>query len=443
MAHNSPALPTPPSQFLPHLSNHQLTETRRLLQPFLSYESWLRTAFADGNVEVDKLANMVPIYDGEQNGFKIRTIDRVRADGAKYIMPLPDHVREEDSTLAIAASFEEYTRNFHGFSHGILQGIDWSNIVVVGSSALLPLLSRRRGVPDSSPEEYFQKIASKSDIDIFLYGLESEDAAIILVSQLESMVRMNQGSNHGEGLSRRSKNAITFLSPKQPYRHVQVVLRLYRSISEILTGIDLDCSCVAFDGRQVYSNPRGISAIATRTNMIDLSRRGPAYEYRLWKYRKYNFEVFWDSLDRSRINPILFNPFLTVFDRVQGLGRLLLYEKELQEGISKEGKEGDDWEKQLLSRIDESGGSSSQVRGDYDPYGILSGEEVTAGTVYENLESHPDESCQHGTIQEVIEGKSSGVGNHEYLIGRVRFNQHTSGRPQITETLEPLVQGNW
>ncbi|KAJ3575038.1 hypothetical protein NPX13_g4171 [Xylaria arbuscula] len=352
---------------------------------------------------------MVPIYDGEQNGFKIRTIDRVRADGAKYIMPLPDHVREEDSTLAIAASFEEYTRNFHGFSHG--------NIT--------------------------RKIASKSDIDIFLYGLESEDAAIILVSQLESMVRMNQGSNHGEGLSRRSKNAITFLSPKQPYRHVQVVLRLYRSISEILTGIDLDCSCVAFDGRQVYSNPRGISAIATRTNMIDLSRRGPAYEYRLWKYRKYNFEVFWDSLDRSRINPILFNPFLTKFDRVQGLGRLLLYEKELQEGISKEGKEGDDWEKQLLSRIDESGGSSSQVRGDYDPYGILSGEEVTAGTVYENLESHPDESCQHGTIQEVIEGKSSRVGNHEYLIGRVRFNQHTSGRPQITETLEPLVQGNW
>ncbi|KAI1741299.1 ankyrin repeat protein [Xylaria scruposa] len=423
MAHSSLALPTPPSQFLSHLSNHQRTKTRDLLQPFLSYESWLRTAFAGENVKIDNLANIVPIYDGNENACKVRTIDRERSDGAKYIMPLPDYVREEDSTLAIAASVEEYMRNFHGFSHGMLRDLDWSNIVVAGSSALLPLLSRRRDVSmindlciNSSPEEYFQKIASRSDIDIFLYGLESEDAAIILVSQLESMVRMNQGLSHGEGLSVRSKNVITFLSPKWPYRNVQVILRLYRSISEILTGFDVDCSCVAFDGRQVYSNPRGISAITTRTNIIDLSRRGPAYEYRLWKYRNHNFEVFWDSLNRSRINPMLFNPIQYTVNKYEGLAKLLLYEKKLQDdGYC---------EKRLFEGIDESCGSTSQVPSDYALYEIPSGEGVTAEMVYENFESRPDNHCYFGTIQQVIDGRKSGVGEDECLVGKVRFNQH-------------------
>jgi hypothetical protein len=56
---------------------------------------------------------------------------------------------------------------------------------------------------------------------------------------------------------------------------VQIILRLYKSISEILTGFDVDCACVAFDGQRVYANPRSIAAIATRTNLIDLSRRSP------------------------------------------------------------------------------------------------------------------------------------------------------------------------
>jgi hypothetical protein len=33
----------------------------------------------------------------------------------------------------------------------------------------------------------------------------------------------------------------------------KIVLRVYKSVSEILTGFDIDCSGAAYDGEQVYT----------------------------------------------------------------------------------------------------------------------------------------------------------------------------------------------
>ncbi|KAI0419720.1 ankyrin repeat protein [Xylaria grammica] len=440
MADNPPPLPRPPSQFLSHLSNHQRTETRELLQPYLSYETWLRRAFARGDAGIDSFANLVPIYNGCEEAFRIRTLDRETADKGKYIMPLPDDTREEESALAITESKEKYLRNFNGFSR------DWSNIVVAGSSALLPLLSCRKGVDypciDSSPESYFETIAGKSDIDIFLYGLDNEDAAITLIFQLESMVRRNQNLSPGEELSLRSTKAITFLSPKWPYRHVQIILRLYNSISEILTGFDVDCACVAFDGTQVYSNPRGIAAIATRTNLIDLSRRGPSYENRLYKYRSHNFDVFWDSLERSRINTMLLNPFINRPNESRGLARLLIYEKMLQEDMDCWGKEAASLGGRSPKSIDETGESSLQVPSEYALYEIPYGEDFTAERFRETFISRPGDPCLFGTIQKVTEGRESNFSGNESLIGKVRFIRHIPGQ-QMLENFQPMVQDDW
>lgn len=47
------------------------------------------------------------------------------------------------------------------------------------------------------------------------------------------------------------------------YRAVQIILRQYRSISEILCGFDLDSACVAYNGR-VWALPRARRAILYR-----------------------------------------------------------------------------------------------------------------------------------------------------------------------------------
>jgi len=62
----------------------------------------------------------------------------------------------------------------------------------------------------------------------------------------------------------------------------------------------------------------------TQINHIDLSRRSPSYENRLSKYSHRGFEVYWPELDRSRIDPTIFE---RSFQRTLGLARLLVLEQ--------------------------------------------------------------------------------------------------------------------
>lgn len=102
------------------------------------------------------------------------------------------------------------------------------------------------------------------------------------------------------------------------------MLRIYKSVSEILAGFDIDCSGAAYDGKQVYCTPRALQSYMTQINHIDLSRRSPSYENRLSKYSHRGFEVYWPHLDRSRIDPTIFE---RSFQRTLGLARLLVLER--------------------------------------------------------------------------------------------------------------------
>lgn len=99
---------------------------------------------------------------------------------------------------------------------------------------------------------------------------------------------------------------------------------MYKSVSEILTGFDIDAAGGAFDGKQVYVTPRALGSFITQVNHIDLTRRSPSYENRLSKYSHRNFEVYWPDLERSRIDPTIFE---RSFQRTLGLARLLVLER--------------------------------------------------------------------------------------------------------------------
>lgn len=86
----------------------------------------------------------------------------------------------------------------------------------------------------------------------------------------------------------------------------------------------MDCSATAYDGKQVYCSPRALESYITQVNRIDLSRRSPSYESRLSKYSHRGFEVHWPDLDRSRIDPTIFE---RSFKRTLGLARLLVLER--------------------------------------------------------------------------------------------------------------------
>ena len=72
--------------------------------------------------------------------------------------------------------------------------------------------------------------------------------------------------------------------------HVQVVLHIFRSPSEILTGFDVDCACVGYDGEAVWALPRAVRALRTGYNLVNPVHswpNRPSYELRLLKYDWY------------------------------------------------------------------------------------------------------------------------------------------------------------
>jgi hypothetical protein len=60
----------------------------------------------------------------------------------------------------------------------------------------------------------------------------------------------------------RTKQALTFAT-SFPKRSIQIILRIFPTISSILSNFDLDCVSVAYDGSQVFAHPRAIRAFNT------------------------------------------------------------------------------------------------------------------------------------------------------------------------------------
>jgi ankyrin repeat protein len=321
-----PSIPKDHVDWISYVTSHPDTPLHELLAPYKAYDSKLREIFAQ-QPEHPAIAkpNVVPIFAGNEEKLRVRARDfasESKAERECYLMPLEKAHRKPNDAPAVVQSLKEFQTNFQLFSESSLVDMDWSNVVAAGSAvvtSLLPVPEEHNASKRALREYYHQKLAPASDVDLFLYDL-TEEQAIEKIKQIEERIR---DSILTETTTVRTKNAITIVS-QYPTRHVQIVLRIYRSISEILTGFDVDCSCAAYDGSQVYASPRALAAYVTQINTIDLTRRSPSYENRLSKYARRGFEVYWPLLDRSRIDPTLFE---RSFGRTLGLARLLVLEK--------------------------------------------------------------------------------------------------------------------
>ncbi|KAL8726219.1 MAG: hypothetical protein Q9166_006844 [cf. Caloplaca sp. 2 TL-2023] len=321
-----PKVPVAHHQFISYVNGKDGDRVLKAVTPYKEYEAKLREGFAqhrDHKSLQDLNVNAVPIFKHDNDVLRIckRDIDD-ETHHNDHIIPLSAKNRKPAGAPAAVTSIQDFKKNFNLFSESSLVDLDWNNVVAAGSSVVTPLLP----VPDKHNtskkalrEYYHQQLAPSSDVDLFIWGLD-EAAAVEKIKEIEASIR---NAILEEVTTVRTKNAITVAS-RYPIRHVQIVLRLYKSVSEILSGFDVDCSCFAYDGNQVYGTPRGIAAFMTQTNTIDLTRRSPSYESRLSKYAHRGFEVYWPDLDRSRIDPTIFE---RSFARTMGLARLLVLEQ--------------------------------------------------------------------------------------------------------------------
>lgn len=304
-----PAIPVSHNAFFSYVRAQPNTPMVDLVRPYIEFDAVMRKKFAQepsSSTVQENLVNVTPIYDENGcNDLRIRARDleaETLEQKERYLLPLSEKDRKPNGSPAIVPTLKEFRNNFALFTEGCLSEIDWSNVVAAGSAvvtSLLPVPEQYRHSKRGLRKYYHEIFAPASDIDLFLYGLNEEEA-IEKIKHIEDSIK---NTILYETTTVRTRNTITIAS-QYPNRHVQIVLRIYRSVSEILTGFDVDVSCAAFDGRQVYASPRAIAAYMTQINHIDLTRRSPSYENRLSKYSHRGFEVFWPGLDRSRIDPV-------------------------------------------------------------------------------------------------------------------------------------------
>ncbi|KAK3937074.1 Ankycorbin [Diplogelasinospora grovesii] len=328
MPNTFPKLPVPHSDLVKYIAEHPDTPMVDLIEPYRQYEHALRQTYAqapDDERIKDPLVNVLPLFTDGTCDIKIRArnlANESEEEKARYIMALPKDQRRADGSQAIVPALKEFRRNFNVFSESSLVELNWDNVVASGSSVvncLLPVPNKFNSSKRGLREFYHEKFCPASDVDLFLYGL-TEEQAIEKIKDIETRVR---DALLTETTVVRTKHAITICS-QYPTRHIQIVLRLYKSVSEILTGFDIDCSGAAYDGNQVYVTPRALQSFVTQINHVDLSRRSPSYENRLSKYSHRGFEVHWPDLDRSRVDPTIFE---RSFQRTLGLARLLVLER--------------------------------------------------------------------------------------------------------------------
>ena len=304
-----PTLPVKHADFLSYIQSQPNTAIEDLVKPYNAYDAVARKIYAQEpshSIVNDNYANIVPLYNAN-GSTNIQTRARELASESaevqgRYILPLKDELRRPNGSPAVVPTLAEFQEHFAIFTENSLSDMDWSNVVVAGSAVVtsaLPVPEKYRGSKRGLREYYHEKFAPASDVDLFLYGL-TEEQAIEKIKHIEHTIR---NSILYETTTIRTKNTVTIAS-QYPNRHVQIVLRIYHSISEILTGFDVDCSCAAYDGRQVYASPRAVASYITQINQIDLTRRSPSYENRLSKYSHRGFEVFWPHLDRTKIDPV-------------------------------------------------------------------------------------------------------------------------------------------
>jgi hypothetical protein len=113
----------------------------------------------------------------------------------------------------------------------------------------------------------------------------------------------------GRGLVvHRTRGCVTFETARKARRDssrkcgfvrgpVQVVLRAYSSVSELLHGFDLGAAQVAFDGERVFLTAMGVFAATRGANVLNLAVRRVSYEARLARYLRRGFTLAAPDLD--------------------------------------------------------------------------------------------------------------------------------------------------
>ncbi|GAA5997668.1 uncharacterized protein JCM10292_001011 [Rhodotorula paludigena] len=210
--------------------------------------------------------------------------------------------QKHEIRCASAGAFED---RLSEASAGVLDNLDWSNVLLGGGSVLSILTGKQ------DDEAY-----NDSDLDLFLIGLKPEELVPkvnAIIEQIKSTLppppkktgtEWSTGKHkeievdsddeewlhdhyfdwhaqhEGELLVLKGFNAFTLVPPlvdgSTRRRTIQIICQSFETRFDALAGFDLDCCAVGWDGKEVVAVPRAVRALALGANLFDpkLARKG-------------------------------------------------------------------------------------------------------------------------------------------------------------------------
>ena len=100
-----------------------------------------------------------------------------------------------------------------------------------------------------------------------------------------------------------------------------MILRLYNSIAQVISGFDIDSCCVAFDGKRFYAMPRFVRALKCKYNLTDPERQSSTYAQRLYKYMLRGFNIVFPGIFKTGITC----SFQDNFKNYTGIAKIISY----------------------------------------------------------------------------------------------------------------------
>mmetsp|Transcript_70339 Transcript_70339/g.103055 ORF Transcript_70339/g.103055 Transcript_70339/m.103055 type:complete len:868 (+) Transcript_70339:331-2934(+) len=243
--------------------------------------------------------------------------------------------------MPIVNSLDDFEENICFVTGNLLANLDWDNVLLAGGavlSALKPLPESYAELTRGS-EKYIDKMTSwfrrevrrntdtravlkegyngfgGGDIDLFIWGLGKEEATQKLREIIEQICKaagnncnpyFHQatsavGYGNDEVLAIRTEHAVTLVT-SSIHPHIQVILRIYGSPAEVLTGFDIDSCCFGYNGKKVFCLPRARRSVQYAMNLVDPSRQSRSYEVRLAKYAKRGFSIGVPGFERKLVS---------------------------------------------------------------------------------------------------------------------------------------------
>jgi hypothetical protein len=156
-----------------------------------------------------------------------------------------------------------------------------------------------------------------SDFDMFLVGHQSEGAACDAIQALSRHLR--EFAAEGELKVYRTMNCVTFCGKTKETDEdgsmsftVQVILRMYSTIGEVIHGFDLGSSAVLWDGNSLRFTRLGLIAANHGLNILNMDVRRGSYETRIQRYFNRGFDLALPDLDVSKVQEKGALPYLVI-----------------------------------------------------------------------------------------------------------------------------------